>query len=1084
MEHPPAAAATGPSRPATATQRSGVDLSVLGPWALHVDGEPVEVGRRQVRTILTRLALSRDPIGAEALIELLWPTELPTDPRSALNVVLSRCRSALGPHVHALDSTGTAYRLRATTDAGRFCEQVDQAMSPATAERATALRAALALWRGDPFVDLAEHPTFTYESHRLNAVRDRARTALLDALVVTHRYDEVIDLAGPLVEREPHRVAETIALATALSGIGRRQAALRTLAELRRQEGLVGLEASACISTAESAILSSSTDLDPTTAPTPAGVLILGRDAELNRLATVPSGKIVFVTGEPGIGKSTLVEVATERWRAMARAVFTVAASTTPPRLMDPVGQLLEACIAEHGRPNDPAERAAIAVVVPDPQESTEGWIAARDELVSTLARYVAGCCAQGTVVTIDNAHLVDALSAEVFGLLAQNDDITLVLASPHQQGVVAEDAVDERIVLAPLGVDDVDDWIQKEADWSDVDAAALRHRTGGNPMFLKLLIELISDELSTESLPATLVATVQRRMDRLSPAARTLLVTAAGLGETVPLALLDLLCDDIVAASRELETRGLVEIGPHTLSTRHGLVVEAVAQIHGDGSRLATLDAAARVAEQAGRPPIEYWRYCVETALIDPARALRASVSAAESYAEVYDWDGVSACTHAGHEIVGTGRHDLSNSLRLRVLEARARFGAGELGGEELLLEVVDDARRADDTPSFVAAVTALSQAGCFALLGRDPAQLSELIAEALTVTETAEERAWLRASAARSLGFSRFHRTGQAYYRDAVAQLDDIHDARARWTILRNAEYGLALPADLSEAERLNGLMDVEMGSNPEINFLVAFTRFRHAIVRGDAHAVAKGQADARAAEHRATSTDAPLRYGHAVATTAQLAWIDAGVELMCGHPELAEQHANRSIEAVRQAVEHRDEKSVMAWATTGYGALLVAIRHAQGRLAELEALAAGTGATVPAWRGAVTAIRLAAGDAPGARTAMEPLVQDGWAGLPPDQASSGVIHLLADTATEIMSRAEIEQLAAIIAPHTDRFSLGPSYSLGPLSLAAASLSDALGRSDAGELRERGRRAERSFRERLRRSDAVQPQRAPVPA
>jgi DNA-binding SARP family transcriptional activator len=67
---------------------------------VQIDGRRVEAGLpgRQGPLLLVYLAANRDRrVGRDELIEALWPGELPPKPESALTVLLSKLRSALGP---------------------------------------------------------------------------------------------------------------------------------------------------------------------------------------------------------------------------------------------------------------------------------------------------------------------------------------------------------------------------------------------------------------------------------------------------------------------------------------------------------------------------------------------------------------------------------------------------------------------------------------------------------------------------------------------------------------------------------------------------------------------------------------------------------------------------------------------------------------------------------------------------------------------------------------------------------------------------------------------------------------------------
>ena len=75
-------------------------IQICGPVVVQVDGRRVEgaLPGRQGLLLLVYLAANRDrAVSRDELIEALWPDELPARPESALSVLLSKLRSALGP---------------------------------------------------------------------------------------------------------------------------------------------------------------------------------------------------------------------------------------------------------------------------------------------------------------------------------------------------------------------------------------------------------------------------------------------------------------------------------------------------------------------------------------------------------------------------------------------------------------------------------------------------------------------------------------------------------------------------------------------------------------------------------------------------------------------------------------------------------------------------------------------------------------------------------------------------------------------------------------------------------------------------
>ena len=110
-------------------------------------------GRGQ-QALLFRLALDAGAgVSGRALVEDLWPTEAPDDPRAALQSLISRLRRALPDG--SIQAVPGGYRLnvaRADVDVVAFQDLVRDARRAADAAAAVTLaEAALALWTGDPW---------------------------------------------------------------------------------------------------------------------------------------------------------------------------------------------------------------------------------------------------------------------------------------------------------------------------------------------------------------------------------------------------------------------------------------------------------------------------------------------------------------------------------------------------------------------------------------------------------------------------------------------------------------------------------------------------------------------------------------------------------------------------------------------------------------------------------------------------------------------------------------------------------------------------------------------------------------------
>ncbi|MEV0893984.1 BTAD domain-containing putative transcriptional regulator [Promicromonospora sp. NPDC050262] len=164
-----------------------VTVSVLGPFAVVVDGEEVRLTGR-LRALLAALAVGAgEPVPVERLVDVVWGEELPESPQRSLQVLVRRLRTVLGDA--AVETVPGGYRL--AVPAGRVdvrsfvgLVQVRHAEDPAAERRR--LADALGLWRGAPFDGVGSAALHAVEAPLLE---EQHLTALARRIE--------IDLAGP-----------------------------------------------------------------------------------------------------------------------------------------------------------------------------------------------------------------------------------------------------------------------------------------------------------------------------------------------------------------------------------------------------------------------------------------------------------------------------------------------------------------------------------------------------------------------------------------------------------------------------------------------------------------------------------------------------------------------------------------------------------------------------------------------------------------------------------------------------------------------------------------------------------------------
>ena len=337
-----------------------MELDVLGPLVVRIGDEQVQIRRGISRVLLSSLAMHRGEVVAfDALIDHVWHHELPAKPANALQSQIVYLRRALGGAASApIRTRPTGYVLDVpddAIDAGRFDRLVTRGLrlaqisSPASlVEALEVLDAALELWRGNPYDEVADRPFAGAEVARLVDRQLHATEARIDVLLGLGRPAEAaVDLAA-LVAEHPFRERFSEQLILALYRMGRQAEALRAYGNARSKlvEEL-GLEPGPRLQELERLVLDHSAELDwrpiaalgvtPPVDPSPAStnrpgppVPPLGRDDELARLEELlERTRLLTLTGPGGVGKTTFALALAGR-RAVEREVIVVDLGPVP----------------------------------------------------------------------------------------------------------------------------------------------------------------------------------------------------------------------------------------------------------------------------------------------------------------------------------------------------------------------------------------------------------------------------------------------------------------------------------------------------------------------------------------------------------------------------------------------------------------------------------------------------------------------------------------------------------------------------------------------------------------------------------
>jgi DNA-binding SARP family transcriptional activator len=609
-------------------------LQILGPLRLWRDGAELDAGPRQ-QAFLLALLLARvgKPTSTSELIDLIWGDDVPA---SALNVIqkyIGALRRLLEPAIPAretgsyLHRRGNGYLFTAaagTLDLVTFRELVNAARVALVQQRQDAALdryvEALDLWRGPAGNGIADGTSAVPVFAALDDEFCDACTAAAELAVSLRQPARVLPALQLAASVAPFHEPVQAGLVGVLGAAGRQAEALSVFRTVRdRLADELGIDPGPALEDAHRRVLT-----QPLTSLYPAGTGdgvpvtaangLVGRAEELAVLRRTVEGALAgrtaigFVEGEPGVGKTRLLEEAAAIADLNgALVVWGACLEGDGIPSMWPWEQVLRTVVDSLPAPSREKWRASDLGSLLEPRDATARAVPDSDAQFRLFEQVVAAIgrasTQRPTLLVLDDLQWADAASLQLLSHLAgrlpngtsiigalRDRAPTLGSGLSRVLAVASRLPGHRRFRLGPLDPTGVAELIRRETghDPGDDVARTIHARTAGNPFFVRELSRLLcdGDASARAGVPSTVRDVVRDRMGVLDDRARDLLHVAALIGRDVDLRLLSRAAGVDVADCLErlepLHALGLLETRPEdpsSLRFAHDLVRESVSE-------------------------------------------------------------------------------------------------------------------------------------------------------------------------------------------------------------------------------------------------------------------------------------------------------------------------------------------------------------------------------------------------------------------------------------------------------------------------------------------------------------------------
>jgi DNA-binding SARP family transcriptional activator len=581
-----------------------VEFRLLGPLEAVDETGPLKLAGGKQNALLALLLLRADRVvPVDRLVDDLWGEDVPETAHKMVQIHVSHLRKQLPDGLLRTRAPGYEIALDDHTLDLREFERLsalgrDALRHGRVEEATTTLREALARWRGPALAEFQE-PFAVVERPRLAEQQLTCWEDRIEADLAAGQHHELVAELEALARRHPLRERLRGQLMLALYRAGRHAEALESYQAFRRLlDEQLGINPPARLKALERMILQQDVSLDHDSRERTTGgdvddrTLALatlarpwpeaaGRERELTRLerlygeARTGARRLTFITGEAGIGKTTIVESFLARVGSDAETVVAHGQCVEHRGAGEPYLPVLDALGALARRPRGRQLVPLLARQAPT-WVAQMPWLVSDDELEAIHRRLIGATHERmlremletleavsresALVLVLEDLHWSDPSTVDLLDALARRREAArlLVVGTYRRSEAVTQDhpihrlARDLRgrglcteIAVGPLSQEALAGYVETRlgSDAPSSLSALLHARTGGNPLFVTSLLDswlerglLRGEHLDVDGLtrdvPDTVRELIEQMLEQLEPSDRELLAAASAIGQ------------------------------------------------------------------------------------------------------------------------------------------------------------------------------------------------------------------------------------------------------------------------------------------------------------------------------------------------------------------------------------------------------------------------------------------------------------------------------------------------------------------------------------------------------------------------